>query len=63
MFTGRTRGHRKVFVQATPRLIGQLAPVRITNVTASTLMGQLVLEGVEPMKKTLVKRNSHVKSL
>jgi tRNA-2-methylthio-N6-dimethylallyladenosine synthase len=63
MFTGRTRGHRKVFVQATPRLIGQLAPVRITNVTASTLMGELVLEGVEPMKKTSVKRNSHVRSV
>jgi tRNA-2-methylthio-N6-dimethylallyladenosine synthase len=47
MFMGRTRGHRKVIVKATPRLVGQLVPVRITEVTASTLMGELVLEGME----------------
>lgn len=50
MFMGRTRGHRKVFVQATPRLIGQLARVKITNVTSSTLMGELLLEGVESVE-------------
>ena len=50
MFMGRTRGHRKVFVQATPRLIGQLARVKITNVTSSTLTGELLLEGVESVE-------------
>ena len=48
MFMGRTRGHRKVIVKASPRLIGQFVPVRIENVTAGTLFGELVLEGVEP---------------
>jgi len=47
MFMGRTRGHRKVIVKATPRLVGQLVPARITEATASTLMGELVLEGME----------------
>ena len=47
MFMGRTRGHRKVIIKATPRLVGQLVPVRITEATASTLMGELVLEGME----------------
>ena len=47
MFMGRTRVHRKVIIKATPRLVGQLVPVRITEATASTLMGELVLEGME----------------
>ena len=47
MFMGRTRGHRKVIVKASPRLVGQLVPVRIQSATASTLMGELVLEGIE----------------
>ena len=47
MFMGRTRGHRKVIVKASPRLIGQLVPVRIQRATTSTLFGDLVLEGVE----------------
>ena len=47
MFTGRTRGYRKVIVQANARLIGQTVPVRIEKATASTLTGKLVLEGVE----------------
>ncbi|ADE55106.1 tRNA (N6-isopentenyl adenosine(37)-C2)-methylthiotransferase MiaB [Coraliomargarita akajimensis] len=47
MFMGRTRGHRKVIVKASPRLIGQLVPVRIQRATTSTLFGELVLEGVE----------------
>ncbi|MGB0416298.1 MAG: tRNA (N6-isopentenyl adenosine(37)-C2)-methylthiotransferase MiaB [Coraliomargarita sp.] len=47
MFMGRTRGHRKVIVKASPRLIGQLVPVRIQSATTSTLFGELVLEGVE----------------
>ena len=48
MFVGRTAGNRVVIVKASPRLIGQIVPVRFTRVTASTLFGELVLEGVEP---------------
>jgi len=47
MFMGRTRGHRKVIVPASERLVGELVPVAIQSATASTLMGELVLEGVE----------------
>ncbi len=46
MFVGRTRGYRKVIVKANPRLVGQLVQVEITHVTASSLFGELVLEGV-----------------
>lgn len=47
MYMGRTRGHRKVIVPATERLVGELVPVTLTSATASTLMGELVLEGIE----------------
>jgi tRNA-2-methylthio-N6-dimethylallyladenosine synthase len=47
MFMGRTRGHRKVIVPASDRLIGELLLVHIKSATASTMMGELVLEGVE----------------
>jgi len=47
MFIGRTRGNRVVIVKASTRLIGQIVPVRFNRVTASTLFGELVLEGVE----------------
>jgi tRNA-2-methylthio-N6-dimethylallyladenosine synthase len=47
MFMGRTRGHRKVIVPASERLIGELVPVRLKSATASTLIGELVLEGLE----------------
>jgi len=46
-FMGRTRGHRKVIVSASERLVGELVPVRIESATASCLEGELVLEGVE----------------
>ncbi len=46
MFMGRTRGHRKVIVAANERLVGELVPVQITSATASTLIGELVLEGI-----------------
>ena len=49
MFMGRTRGHRKVILPANERLVGQLVSVKIESATASTLMGELVLEGVEPV--------------
>jgi tRNA-2-methylthio-N6-dimethylallyladenosine synthase len=47
MFVGRTAGNRVVIVKASPRLVGQLVPVRFDRVTVSTLFGELVLEGVE----------------
>ncbi len=47
MFMGHTRGHRKVIVKANSRLVGQIVPVHIESATASTLMGELVLEGVD----------------
>ena len=47
MFVGRTAGNRVVIVKASTRLIGQIVPVRFTRVTASSLFGDLVLEGVE----------------
>ncbi|CAA6676396.1 MULTISPECIES: tRNA (N6-isopentenyl adenosine(37)-C2)-methylthiotransferase MiaB [unclassified Lentimonas] len=47
MFQGRTPGNRLVLVRASARLVGQIVPVRFTRVTASTLFGELVLEGVE----------------
>lgn len=47
MFLGRTRGNRVVLVKASERLIGQIAPVKFERATASTLFGDLVLEGVE----------------
>jgi tRNA-2-methylthio-N6-dimethylallyladenosine synthase len=47
MFVGRTRGNRVVIVKANQRLVGQIVPVRFSRVTANTLYGDLVLEGVE----------------
>ena len=47
MFVGRTRGNRVVIVKANQRLVGQLVPVRFSRVTANSLYGDLVLEGVE----------------
>jgi tRNA-2-methylthio-N6-dimethylallyladenosine synthase len=44
MYVGRTRGYRKVIVPASPRLVGQLLPVRIEKATISSLFGQLVLQ-------------------
>lgn len=54
MFVGRTAGNRVVIVKASPRLVGQLVPVRFDRVTASTLFGELVLEGVESEAEILV---------
>ena len=54
MFLGRTPGNRVVLVKASPRLIGQIVPVRFNRATASTLFGELVLEGVEAEPKRSV---------
>lgn len=49
-FLGRTAGNRVVLVKASPRLIGQIVPVRLKRPTAGTLFGELILEGVEAEK-------------
>lgn len=54
MFLGRTPGNRVVLVKASPRLIGQIVPVRFNRATASTLFGELVLEGLEAEPKQSV---------
>lgn len=47
MYTGRTRGYRRVIFPGTERLIGQLVPVLITSGGLSVLHGDLVLAGVD----------------
>ncbi len=46
-FTGRTRGNRVCVFDASPRLVGQLVPLKITRASVSTLYGELALAGVE----------------
>ncbi len=46
-YMGRNRGNRIVHFEASDRLVGELVPVRIERVTASSLYGSLVLAGVE----------------
>ncbi len=41
LFTGRTRGNRVAVFAAAPRLIGTLAPLKITRTSVSTLYGDL----------------------
>jgi tRNA-2-methylthio-N6-dimethylallyladenosine synthase len=45
-YTGRTPGNRVCIFDASPRLIGQLVPLRITRASVSTLYGELVLAEV-----------------
>lgn len=52
MFLGRTRGNRVVLVKASPRLIGQFAKVKFLRATASTLFGDIILEGIEDERIT-----------
>ena len=54
IFLGRTRGNRVVLVKASSRLIGQFAKVRFERATASTLFGELVLEGVEDIAELAI---------
>jgi tRNA-2-methylthio-N6-dimethylallyladenosine synthase len=45
-YTGRTPGNRVCVFEASPRLVGQLVPLRITRASVSTLYGELVLAEV-----------------
>jgi len=42
-FTGRTRGNRVTIFEASPRLVGQLVPLKIERASVSSLYGELVL--------------------
>lgn len=53
MYTGRTRGNRKVVFCGSRRLVGELIPVRIEDVSASTLYGSIVTEGIDELESTL----------
>lgn len=44
IFTGRTRGYRKVLVEANERLMGSIVPVKIKDATVSTLLGDLIIK-------------------
>ena len=44
-FTGRTRGNRVAVFEAAPRLVGSLAPLKVTRASVSTLYGELELAG------------------
>jgi tRNA-2-methylthio-N6-dimethylallyladenosine synthase len=52
-FMGRTRGNRVVHFAASERLIGELVPVRIEQVTTAVLYGSIELAGV-PAATSLV---------
>jgi tRNA-2-methylthio-N6-dimethylallyladenosine synthase len=41
-FTGRTRGNRVAIFDASPRLVGQLVPLKITRASISSLYGEVV---------------------
>jgi tRNA-2-methylthio-N6-dimethylallyladenosine synthase len=47
MFVGRNPGQRKILCPASPRLVGQIVPVRIESATVATVMGRLELAGVD----------------
>ncbi len=46
-FVGRNPGNRKVIVSATPRLVGQIVPVKVDAATVSILTGELCLTGID----------------
>ena len=46
-YTGRTRGNRVAFFEASERLVGSLVPVHIERATVSSLYGSLELAGVD----------------
>ncbi|MEO0054154.1 MAG: hypothetical protein RLZZ50_101 [Verrucomicrobiota bacterium] len=43
-YTGRTPGNRVCVFDASPRLVGQIVPLKITRASVSTLYGELVLK-------------------
>lgn len=47
MYVGRNRGFRKVVFKGDSRLIGQLVPIRITDASVTTVVGELQIQGLE----------------
>jgi tRNA-2-methylthio-N6-dimethylallyladenosine synthase len=47
LFMGRNPGNRKVILPASPRLIGEIVPVRILDATVTILKGELLLSGLD----------------
>jgi len=47
MYSGRTRGNRKVNFPGNARLIGEFMPVEIEKTSTSSLYGSLILNGME----------------
>lgn len=47
MFMGRNPGNRKVIFRGSQRLVGEIVPVRVREATVSTVLGELVLSGVD----------------
>ncbi|NDV62955.1 tRNA (N6-isopentenyl adenosine(37)-C2)-methylthiotransferase MiaB [Puniceicoccales bacterium CK1056] len=54
MFMGRNPGNRKVIVPASPRLVGEIVPVRITKATVTTLSGELCLTGIDESESAVL---------
>ncbi len=54
MYSGRTRGNRKVIFPGSARLMGELVPVEIEKASTSSLYGSLVLNGMEADKPLTV---------
>ncbi|MGH7994845.1 MAG: tRNA (N6-isopentenyl adenosine(37)-C2)-methylthiotransferase MiaB [Opitutaceae bacterium] len=53
-YAGRTRGNRVAVFEAAPRLVGELAPVRIVRSSVSTLYGEIVPAGEKCQENPLV---------
>ncbi|GAB4285853.1 MAG: tRNA (N6-isopentenyl adenosine(37)-C2)-methylthiotransferase MiaB [Opitutales bacterium] len=58
LYTGRTRGFRKVIFPGKPRLVGELVPVHIEEATASYLRGSLVLSGINAQDESALQQRS-----
>lgn len=54
MFMGRNPGNRKVLVQASPRLVGEIVPVQIKEATVSVILGDLCLSGIDEPEPALL---------
>lgn len=54
MYSGRTRGNRKVIFPGSARLMGELVPVEIEKASISSLYGSLVPNGIDADKPLTV---------
>jgi tRNA-2-methylthio-N6-dimethylallyladenosine synthase len=54
MFMGRNPGKRKLIFPASPRLVGQIVPVKVHDATVSILKGELCLSGVDETESAML---------